>query len=85
MHYYNKQGESCHEVVGKNGKVRPTTIRDARQLGLVPSVTTIMDIQAKPALIQWVQNQILEAAMASPFSEDDWHADGWKKHIINKS
>lgn len=85
MHYYDKQGDSCHEVVGKNGKVRPTNIRDARERGLVPSVTTILDVQSKPALVQWLQNQILEAAMASPFSNEDWHVDGWKRHIIGKS
>jgi len=84
MHYYKWDGSSCHEVVGKNGNTRPTTIRDAKQLSLVPSVTTIMDLQSKPALISWLQNQILEAAIASPFN-DEWYVDGWKKHIVNKS
>jgi len=84
MHYYDKEGNSCHEVVGKNGKIRPTTLRDARQHNWVPSVTTIMDIQSKPALISWIQNQILEAAIASPFN-DEWFKDGWKKYIIAKS
>lgn len=83
-HFYKPDGSSCHELVGKNGKLRATTIRDARQLGLVPSVTTIMDVQAKPALIRWIQNQVLEAAIASPFN-DDWYIDGWKAHIIKKS
>lgn len=84
MHYYNNKAESCHEVVGKNGKKRPTTLADARKLNLYPSVTTVMDIQAKPALVQWLQNQVLEAAIASPFN-DEWYEDGWKKYIIGKS
>ncbi len=85
MHYYTRAAESCHEVVGKNGKVRPTRITDARERGLVPSVTTIMDVQSKPALIQWLQNQILEAAMASPFNAEEWFEEGWKKYIKAKS
>ncbi len=84
-HYYTLTGESCHEVKGKNGKIRPTTIRDARALKLVPSVTTIMDVQSKPELARWMQNQVLEAAIAQPFHPEEWDAGQWKKHIASKS
>lgn len=84
-HYYTLTGDSCHEVTGKNGKVRPTNVRDARELNLVPSVTTIMDAKAKPALVVWLQNQLLEAAMASPFNMHSDHPAYWKKKMIQES
>lgn len=83
-HWYQLNGDSCHTVIGKNGKERGTTLADARKLNLVASVTNIMDIQSKPALINWIQNQVLEAAMASPYAVGI-DRDTWKKNIINKS
>ena len=51
-----------YTVVGKTG-VRPTTLRDARTKDLVPSVTTILNVAAKPALIAWMQKQVLMSAL----------------------
>jgi len=51
-----------YTVVGKTG-VRATTLRDARTKDLVPSVTTILNVAAKPALIAWMQRQILMSAL----------------------
>ncbi len=94
MHYYNKDGDSCHEIVGKNGRQRPTTLADARKLQLYPSVTTIMDIAAKLGLVFWMQRQLLLAAMRVPYDNErdidlydpeSWDEDdiadmeGWKK------
>lgn len=42
---------------------RATTLRDARTRDLVPSVTTILNVCAKPALIQWMQRQVLLSAL----------------------
>lgn len=85
MHYYTLEGESKHEIVGANGKLRPTTIADARKLKLVPSVTTVMDVQSKPALINWIQDQLIQAAIAEPFHPDEWEIDRYKKYLINAS
>ena len=85
MHYYARDGSSMHEVIGKNGRKRPTTIRDARALQLVPSVTTIMDGQSKPALINWLQNQILAAAIKFPFTLGEDDEIQWKKAIVRLS
>ena len=38
-HWYDHTGESKYTIVGKNGKERPTTLRDARKHCYVPSVT----------------------------------------------
>ena len=39
-HWYDKEGNPAYEVEAKKGGMRPTTLRDARVLDLVPSVTS---------------------------------------------
>ena len=60
-HWYTRDGVPRYTVMGKNGKERNTTLRDARTENLIPSVTTILNVMAKPALIQWLQKQVLLA------------------------
>lgn len=64
-HYYQKDGTPAYTVTGKNGKERPTTIRDARELGLYPSVTTIIQVVAKPGLETWKIDQAVMAALTA--------------------
>jgi len=71
QHWYQKDGTPAYTIVGKNGKERPTTLRDGRALGLVPSVTTILSVLAKPGLENWKQNQILMAALTMPRVEGE--------------
>lgn len=63
-HWYTKDGTPQYTVVGKNGKERNTTLRDAREMGLFPSVTTIIGAAAKPALIAWMQTEVLKASQS---------------------
>lgn len=65
-HWYTRDGVPRYTVIGKNGKERNTTLRDARTESLVPSVTTVLNVMAKPALIQWLQKQVLLAALTLP-------------------
>lgn len=65
-HWYTRDGEPAYEVPAKNGAMRPTTLRDARKLDLVPSVTTIMQCAAAPALEKWKRDQLLMAALTLP-------------------
>ena len=65
-HWYTLDGAPMYTVEGKNGLQRPTTLRDARKLSLVPSVTTVMNVAAKPALNAWMQRQVLLAALTLP-------------------
>lgn len=74
-HWYAKDGSPCYTVVGKNGKERNTTLRDARQLALVPSVTTILKSAAAPGLEQWKMNQVLLAALTMPRIEGEPEPD----------
>lgn len=75
-HWYDRDGNPAYTIIGKNGKERNTTVADARKLNLVPSVTTILGIAAKPGLNVWLQQQVLYAALTLPRldeeSEEDW-------------
>lgn len=70
-HWYTKDGVPAYTVIGKNGKERNTNLRDARELNLVPSVTTIINVAAKPALTAWLQRQVLMAALTLPRRQDE--------------
>ena len=62
-HWYDKDGLPTYTIIGANGKERNTTLRDARQWGYVPSVTTIIGVAAKPSLENWKVNQALNSAI----------------------
>ena len=55
-----------YQIEGANGKIRNTTLRDARKHDLVPSVTTILNVAAKPGLENWKLQQVLLAALTLP-------------------
>ena len=61
-HWYEPTGEPAYTTLSKDGSVRNTTLRDARKRSLLPSVTTIMGVAAKPALENWKVDQGLLAA-----------------------
>ena len=70
-HWYTREGFPMYTVEAKNGSQRATTLRDARKMNLVPSVTTILGAAAKPALIAWMQKQVLLAALTLPRRPDE--------------
>lgn len=76
-HWYRyPSGDPCYEVpnASKPGQMRAPTVRDARKLGLVPSVTSILRVVAKPGLESWKQEQLLLAAFTlsrRPDEEDE--------------
>lgn len=74
-----------YEIKGANGKLRPTTLRDARKLNLVPSVTTVMSVQDKPALLNWLKNELLEACISNPFDPMHQTAEVWKRQVLEQS
>jgi len=71
QHWYDRQGNPAYSVMAKNGQPRPTTLRDARKLDLVPSVTTILNVAARPALEAWKQNQMMLACLTLPRVEGE--------------
>jgi len=64
-HWYTKDGTPAYTTIGKTGE-RATTLRDARKLGLLPSVTTINGMLSKAGLDTWKQQQVLLAALTLP-------------------
>ena len=70
-HWYTQEGDPMYTIVGANGVERNTTLRDAKALGLVPSVTTIIGMIAKPFLENWKIDQALKSAIALEKDEDE--------------
>lgn len=74
-HWYTLTGEPCYTIVGKNGRERSTTLRDAREHNLVPSVTTIIRCASAPGLEKWKRDQLLLAALTLPRAPGEAEAD----------
>ena len=74
-HWYTQDGEPMYTIVGANGVERNTTLRDAKSLGLVPSVTTIIGMIAKPFLENWKIDQALKSAIALEKDADESDED----------
>ena len=59
--------EARHFITKRDGSGnRPTTLRDARVNGWVPSVTTILKCIDKPALRDWITRQAVMAVVTAP-------------------
>lgn len=71
LHWYQRDGTPQYTVKAKSGSERPTTLADARKMNLVPSVTTILNVAAKPGLERWKQEQLLLAALTLPRGPDE--------------
>ena len=65
-HWYKHNGSPAYTIIGSNGKERPTTLRDARKLGLVPGVSTINKCAAAPGLDNWKIDQAILSALTLP-------------------
>src|SRR5215471_7529088 len=74
-HWYRHDGSPMFEIQALNGEMRKTTLRDARQLNLVPSVTTILSIIEKPGLIKWQVDQGIMAALTLKRQENEPDAE----------
>ena len=75
VHWYGKDGSPQYTVKAKDGSDRPTTLRDARKLDLVPSVTTILKVAAKPGLEAWKLEQMLLSALTLPRTQNEPEKD----------
>jgi hypothetical protein len=72
-HWYDKDGKATHKVpyADPSKGMRDTTLRDAKKLELVPSVTTVLNVLNKPALTRWKLNQMLEACLGLEREQDE--------------
>lgn len=81
-HYYDRTGNPVYEVPNASkGGMRPTTVRDAKKLDLLPSVSTVMGVVAKPAINGWVKEQVARAAVNVFWGEGET-ADEWVAHVL---
>ncbi len=80
-HWYRRDGEPLHSVLSAKGEPRPTTVRDARTLGLLPSVTTVLGVINKPELVEWKMTQAVLAALTLPRLEDEGE-DAFAKRVV---
>ena len=66
-HWYTREGVPAYTIKKAKGEgERNTTLRDARKHRLLPSVTTIFSIMAKPGLDRWKISKAIEATLATP-------------------
>jgi hypothetical protein len=73
-HWYWPDGRPAYEVPGARRQLVNPDIRHARKLGLLPSVTTVMRVFAKPALERWLRTQYVMAALTlerHPYESDE--------------
>jgi hypothetical protein len=82
-HWYTKDGTPAYTTIGKTGE-RATTLRDARKLGLLPSVTTINGMLSKAGLDTWKQQQVLLAALTLPRMEGEPEQE-WLSRVMQDS
>lgn len=76
-HWYTPEGKPRH--TRDNGK--PTTLKDARVEGLLPSVTSILNVISKPALESWkVEQGILSALRLDRLESESM--DSFAKRIV---
>lgn len=84
-HWYSPDGSPAYTIKGANGAERQTTLRDAKKIGLFPSVTTILKAAAKPGLERWKAEQLLMSALTLPRlpgeMEKAWIGRVWEDSI----
>lgn len=65
-HWYRPDARPCHQLPYKDkkrkGELRNTTLRDARELGLYPSVSAILGVVEKKGLDGWKKERVATAA-----------------------
>lgn len=74
-HWYTREGKPAYTVKAKAGHDRPTTLADARKIGLVPSVTTIIRCADRPGLTNWMIDQAILAALTLPRGDGELEKD----------
>ncbi len=83
-HWYRRNGEAMHSVLSAKGEPRPTRLGDARKLGLLPSVTNILGVVAKPDLVDWKMEQAVLASLTLPRREGE-SLDAFARRAVEDS
>jgi len=87
-HWYSSDGKACHTQPCKSktakNPTRPTTIADARKLGLLPSVSGITGMMANPALDRYKQMRVAEEAYDRPAVGEETK-DEYVSYLLDKA
>lgn len=85
-HFYDKDGSPRYTVPYADPRKgeRDTTLRDAKKLGLLPSVTTITGIVGSEALVNYKLNQLLDAVILHPY-DDSCSVERWRSAVLEVS
>lgn len=82
--WYTTQGTSVEDVIGRNGNARKPTLRDARKEGWIPSVTSILQIMAKPELEGWKMREVAKRCGYSMIGEEE-NEDEYAARMVEKA
>lgn len=87
QHWYELRGEQaypCYDLpkVSGNGVKQPTIV-DARKMGLLPSVTNVINILDKPAVNNWRVGQAIIAALTLPRKEGEKDDDFAARVVVD--
>lgn len=75
-HWYSRDGQQVLEVPRANGEgTTRTTLAHARKMDLAPGVTTIIGCADKPALVNWMVDQAILAALTLPRTAAETEAE----------
>ena len=81
-HWYLPDGTPYHDVPRADGNgTRSVTLRDARKVNAMPSVTNILSVLSKPGLDAWKQEQAIMAALTLP-KRDDESLDAFARRVV---
>jgi hypothetical protein len=84
-HWYRHDGTAAHHQPRADGKgQRNTTIKDAREQKLLPSVTTILGTLNKGALTSWKVREAIAVAFRSR-PQDQEPLEAYQKRIVEES
>lgn len=82
-HWYQQDGTPCYELPKKDGSgMKTPTLADARKLNLLPSVTTILRILHKQALVEWLCEQAALAVLTTP-KQDGEALDAFVERVLH--
>lgn len=71
-HWYTRDGVPAYTIKKAKGDgERATTLRDARKYNLLPSVTTLFGVMAKPGLDKWKLSKAIESALCTTRDEEE--------------
>lgn len=84
-HWYTREGRPAYSVAKKDGSgERPTTLRDARTLGLLPSVTGVLGILDKPQLTLWKVKTAIRAALDVEKGDGE-EVEAWVERVVERA